>query len=321
MNMKTEKITLAIALAGLITSFVFGALSFFVGWHSYERGQDSPKNVGIRFSDPQQPLYDINRIGGNVSFELKDNERPITNLVSIQTKFANTGTSAIRPSDYAENLSITVNSPWKIIAIENPAQNFQNIVHVEWRKISSNKFEAQPILLNPGELIYAEVFCTNPTLIDNNSVVNTPAPEIKWNGHITNLDHFSYPENPVAREVNRLGGIGIIVELSGKSLVFFIVAFSVCFLTFLILMKRAVMLNFKMARTYFFVLMAALFSQASSEAESTYIFGSLVTDIYGIPNALNIGIIVLNFCVLLALFIIGVVKVKSNNSEILFTER
>ena len=60
------------------------------------------------------------------------------------------------PGDFYEKLNVTVEKPWRIIAVENRPSLPQELA-VKWKRQTDGKFEAEPILLDPGDRIKMNV--------------------------------------------------------------------------------------------------------------------------------------------------------------------
>ena len=80
---------------------------------------------------------------GTLKMKLTFNDIDIKNFYSLNVALSNTGDLPILPGDYASNISMNVNPPWKIIGIFD-APNTQ--LQPEWKKISDQKYEALPQL-------------------------------------------------------------------------------------------------------------------------------------------------------------------------------
>src|SRR5208283_384539 len=110
----------------------------------------------------------LSALGDRIKLSILIDNTPVNNLVLLIGSISNTGSVAIIPSDFYENLSINVDKEWKILL----AKNSTGKEHPVWKKVNDQKFEASPELLNPGDSITVNVYATpnprpNPTPVTN----------------------------------------------------------------------------------------------------------------------------------------------------------
>ena len=101
----------------------------------------------------------------------------------------NSGRIPITPTDYYENLTVSVGKDWKMQLITSELAGPSNSSFV-WTRISENTFEATPKLINPGDafIVSAYVSPADPSNISND------APELTWDGRIENLSRIKVEE-------------------------------------------------------------------------------------------------------------------------------
>jgi len=103
------------------------------------------------------PLSDLSKHGDVVALDLAVAGEPVERLVLASTKITNVGRVPILPSDFHEPLSIAVAPPWRILAVAT-----EYGIDLAWSRRSDERFEAAPVLMNPGDITAPIVYLTYP---------------------------------------------------------------------------------------------------------------------------------------------------------------
>src|SRR5262249_33243534 len=134
---------------GLIVGLLTAAVPAYVTYDTYGRGTIPEKQIELFELTTINPLRDLSVLGRQASFTLKYQDETFRNVSIISAWITNKGRTPILPSDFYENFSVTVTKPWKIVAVEGKP-TFPEI-RAHWKRVSDTRFEADPILLNPGD--------------------------------------------------------------------------------------------------------------------------------------------------------------------------
>jgi hypothetical protein len=202
------------------------------------------------------------------------------------------------PTDFYENLSVTVDRPWKIIAVENK-EFLSPEIRLRWKRVNDTRFEAEPVLLNPGDRVDPVVYLTDTEFVDMGSPTSAAGrkgPVLRWNARIANLRGFSDPPDLLANES------GIVVQLSGWALPFTLFAAVLFQALYMQLLSRAGFLPDWSWRSTSLVLCASLLAFAAAESSATYLFPNYLTRMTGVNHWLNAPWIVAHVFALLFLY-------------------
>jgi len=162
----------------------------------------------------------LSALGDRIKLSILIDNTPVNNLVLLIGSISNTGSVAIIPSDFYENLSINVDKEWKILL----AKNSTGKEHPVWKKVNDQKFEASPELLNPGDSITVNVYATNTQHLTQDQTLHQLQilQELNpiWSAHILNLKSITESTNPIT-EITRdpFSTVAPIVLLYGSALV------------------------------------------------------------------------------------------------------
>lgn len=272
-------------LVGLLAMLATAAVPVYVAYDLWSRGPAPEKKVELNRLTPIDPLRDLSSLGERVSLSLQVEHQTINNLVIAQAFIENVGKTPILPSDYTQPLSVSVKTPWKIVAVANSKPFSSASVQLRWKRVDDFTFEAEPALLNPTDRIATYIYLTNsrPTVGEGSS--SDPKPEVEWKARIVNLRSFYEPPSVFDRAVQQSWGIN--VDLSGWALLFTLGATLLFQALYLHLLLRAGFLRGWSGRSIVLVLAASLVSLAAAECIATYLFGNLLTALNGIDHWLN----------------------------------
>ena len=76
----------------------------------------------------------------------------ISDLEIYSYTLRNTGNSPIRPDDYVEPITVSVEENQRIITVEKDRSNPESMT-VSWKQVDENKFQLNPLLLNPNDSV------------------------------------------------------------------------------------------------------------------------------------------------------------------------
>lgn len=287
---------------GLFTSAIIAAVPVYVTYDVYQKGPSPEKQLELTRVPPINPMSDLSMLGDRVSFSIRLEKTAMNNLVIAQGWLKNAGKAPILPTDFHEPLSVNVDKPWKIVAVEN--KPFPGAVKLKWNRISETRFEADPTLLNPDDRVYALVYLTDTQYLRGEPPRNDEnPPTVRWAARILNLKDFSEPPNPF--EPRSGDFIGVAVRIEGWGLPFTIVSALLFEALYLVLLWRSTWLLPWRWTSMWMVIGASLLSFSAAEAIATYLFGSSLTDIIGlqpIDHWLNAPWIVLHSMLIALLF-------------------
>jgi hypothetical protein len=282
-----------------IMPFVILAMTIYGNYFSQQFGSIPVKQVELDNIAAINPLTDLKLLGDGASLALRVQGQTIDNLYIAQARIINKGKSPIVPSDYIEPITVSVEKPWKIVAVADGA-NIPPSVLLHWKRINDLKFEAAPALLNPGDSITTHIYLTK---IASESLVGKDelTPNIKWSSRIVNLGDF-YTPTPVQMLTDVFGERwGVNVSLYGWSFVFTIVVAVLLQTYYLHLLSNFGFFAIWGSRSIASILVTMLLSFSCSECLATYIFQNFEYRIFGINHWYNLPPILLSVATMIFL--------------------
>jgi len=184
-------------LLTLSAALLTAAVPAYVAYDLWGRGAVPEKRVELNEFLAINPIRDLSSLGDKVSLSFRMGDQTIDNLVIARAWLTNAGTSPILPSDFYQNISVNVEQPWKILAVEH--EKTTSAISFKWKKINDTRFEAEPALLNPGDRIYTNIYLTNTQFKEATAKKEYLDPNIVWNARIVNLRGFTTPPNDLDR--------------------------------------------------------------------------------------------------------------------------
>lgn len=273
-----ERLWQTVALAAvLLTAFVPG----YVTYEVYRRGPSPEKRVEVTTLSTINPMKGLGALGDRITFTLRVEEQTLNNLFISYAFLRNTGSVPIVPTDYHENLSVNVPPPWKIVSVEALGRDTPRGIVLRWKRASDTRFEAEPALLNPGDMVSTTIYLTNTSLktIQDVEKEADKEPTVEWKTRITNLRELSSP--PPKTFTFGMGLSPVYVYLRGASLAFTVVGALLFQALYLLLLDRAGLVERRTWQAVVFVLGASFLSFAAAESSATYIFGDPFTHLFG----------------------------------------
>ena len=102
-------LTLVMALLAIVASS-------YVAYDLHQRGSSPEKHVELSEFSPINLLAGLSGLGDKAVISVTVEGQTFNNIVIKQAYFTNKGNSPIIPSDFYNNLSVSVNTPWKQIS-------------------------------------------------------------------------------------------------------------------------------------------------------------------------------------------------------------
>lgn len=304
---------------GLVVGLMTAAVPAYVAYDTYGRGPIPEKRVELFQQLTVNPLQDLSALGQRASFVLKYQSQTFKNLVISYASITNKGRAPILPSDFYENLSVTVDEPWKIITVEDRGGPGPKM---HWKRVSDKRFEADPTLLNPGDRFDPVVYLTNPKATENhidtsasktNALIPEPdnetpcpgqsppclgTPTLKWNARIANLRGFSSPpEEPLL-------GPDVVVQISGWGVPFTVLAAALFQALYLRLLSRAGFLPKWGWWLMLIIVLTSMLAYAAAESSATYLFPEPLY-LGAVETWMNVPWIVIHVLVIAVLYHLG----------------
>ena len=144
----------------IIVVLLTAVVPAYVAYDLHSFGPVPEKHIQLEQWPPINALRDISP--GGIKIKLTLDDKFINNLFTSQATIRNIGNAPVLPSDYKEKLNVTVNDPWQIVNVSNTFSN--GFVQFHWKKVNNTKFEAEPALLNPGDIVMTTLYITNTKL-------------------------------------------------------------------------------------------------------------------------------------------------------------
>jgi hypothetical protein len=250
----------------LIVALITCAVPAYVSYDLYFRGTVPERQLELDKRTAINPLADLNLKGDRVALKLTVGDRTFDNVVIKSFTLKNSGKTPVVPSDYQEPLSVKVESPWQIIAIETDPL-FEEVA-LKWHRVTDQCFEARPALINPGDYISQKVYLTN-TKYSTAQKLGTDV-DIAIHVRITNMRRFATAPSILDQFK---APIWLAVYLDGPATLFTVVVASVFLLWYLILLQKSGLLARFRFRTYMTIVGLAVLSISVAEVIAYYIFG------------------------------------------------
>jgi hypothetical protein len=274
------------------------AVPTYVAYDLQAKGSAPEKKIEIRKTQTMNLMEDLSALGDKVDLSLRIENQVTDNLFIAKAWLNNVGTAPILPSDYYEKISVNVPTPWKILAVEDE-KGFQSLVNFKWKRISDTKFEAEPALLNPKDMVSTNIYLTNTQFRKKSSADKRPEVKVEWKARIVNMKGFA--EIPSFSIDLKDGGVSI--NLEGWSLAFTIITSMLFLALYLHLMLRAGFIGNINLRGIILIVAAGLLSFAAAESMSTYLYGSFNTKLLGVSHWLNAPWIIAHTIVIISLWL------------------
>jgi len=262
----------------------------------YHRGSTPEKFVTLSDFPPVNPLYTMSSLQQKTPLSVKVGDQTFNNLFVETAILSNSGAAPIVPTDFIEPLSVNVSPPWTIVDVVNLSIE---TVHLKWKRISDQRFEADPFLFNPGDGVVSYIYITNSSGTPQPASDDSAPPKARWETRIINLRAISpRTDDPVSRI--QASNWGITVSLGGWKLLFVLCLWLVFFSLYVYQLNKLRLLWPLTWLSVGSLLLSSLISLCASDSISDYIFTS-IDNLFGVNNRLNVPIVVANIAALLTL--------------------
>jgi hypothetical protein len=261
-----------IAVTSVIAAIIFGVAPIKVAYDLAAKGGVPPKSLKTHVSSAVDPLSDIRRAKNDMTIVLKSGDAQVANLRVRQTWLQNTGKAVILPGDMVEPLSISTSAPWRIITVV-PSAGARNLV--TWTRKSDVEFVTAPTLLNPGDVVWANVYLTKPgdeSATEAADKAEEPDPPLEWHARIANLHAITVEPDRKFDDVSKAMG-PLFSIIWGWGVPFLLLAFASLASLNLLLFARLGWLSPLKPLVLAAFVGTLLLSLGSAEAATTYVFG------------------------------------------------
>jgi hypothetical protein len=274
---------LVVAIIALFTGWVLAG----VAYQTFGRGPIPAKHLLSSNTGAVDILDDLRNAGDAISTSVIDAKgNKIDNIYSSTIYLVNSGSAPILASDFDGKVKLTTKEPWSIITVRNNTES--GLPQFNWRKVNNTELEADPILINPGDLIDSTVYLTS----------GDPKPDVTsgpliWDVRIANLRQIDYTNsNPVAQPTfPEL--LNVRVDYVGNNLLIFLLVFVAYFSAYVYFLSEQGYLSSRLTLVVY-VVAAALFGLFAADVTVTYLTGPFDK----INHALNAPILICNFLLL-----------------------
>ena len=217
--MKASQI--ASKLTGIGLAPLASAAPIYVSYDMLARGSLPEKTLELGQLDPVDPLQDLSQLTDKAALTLKFGKHQVDNVVIIQAYVRNNGKAPILPADFHEPLSVSISSPFRILAVENSTTFYPADVKLKWTSEAPDRFVAASTLFNPGDAAAIIIYATN-TNFDAAKGGEADKAKVEFNVRVVNMK--SLTKAPDLFKTLEAGYWGLIVILSGWSLIYTVVA-------------------------------------------------------------------------------------------------
>jgi hypothetical protein len=251
-------------IVGVLVALATMAIPLSITVEHFEQGEIPEKHVELQMIGPLDPLADLSALAVGTSLKLVVGQSTYSNVVIWHLKLSNRGKSPIKPSDFFENLRISVKPEWQIIGVGD-RHVLSCPIRLKWRRMQATTMEADPFLFNPGDDIAQTIYITSSTRGKPPDSA-TSQPEVS--ARITNLKGFdqikSFWEQPHKQAW---------VYLSLRDVSFLILVACLFLYWYLQLLARNKLLAFSNLIDNILILLAAALSYATAEVVIYYVSG------------------------------------------------
>jgi hypothetical protein len=274
---------LAVAVIALFTGWVLAD----VAYQAFGRGPIPAKHLNSTNTGAVDILDDLRNAGDAINTSVLDAKgKRIDNLYSSLLYLGNSGTSPVVTSDYDGKVKLTTKEPWSFITIRNNSD--VGAPQFNWRKVSNTEFEADPILINPGDFIGSTVYLTSSSPKPDGSAI-----PLIWDVRIANLHEIDYGNSEASTKSEIPQLLNVSVGYVGNYLIVFLLLFIAYLSTYVYYLMTQGYLRSKLMDVVYVVL-SALFSLVAADATVTYISQPFAT----INHTANAPFLICNFLLL-----------------------
>ena len=280
----------------ILVALLTMAVPAYVAYDLYSKGPTPKKQIELHKMPFINPMNDLAALGNEAALSLSIRNQSTNNFIIAKEWIRNTGSAPILPSDYHEKITVNVQKPWKILEVGN-SLDFPSAIAFKWKRINDTKFEAEPALLNPGDIVSTNIYLTYAELNKPSITGRSPTVITEWKARIVNMNDFTivpYYLMEFSKPGSKGNISGIQVFLYGWSLVIVIVISSIFFALYLQLMNLAGLLQDMHIKSILLVVGASLLGFADAESTVYYIVPNDFIEASGINHIANAPWIILH---------------------------
>lgn len=241
----------------VVVSIVSVVVSLYVPYDIYGK-ENQHHSLDIYHTSTSNPSSSLSSLGDEL--ELKLNGSKIENLYIVRYVLINSGDTAILPSDYYEEISLSTIKPWKIIGVVND-NSFPESFELKWNRVSDEKYEITPVLVNSKDNVSISVYVSGGKTTKEEDI------PLVWSARIKNLDDIQLREYLMEIHLEN----GLLVVLSGLALPFTLCFFILLFFVQLFLSIKTKLICYQKIKSVLIVVFMSLLSISTGEILAFYI--------------------------------------------------
>jgi hypothetical protein len=285
--MKANVIQIAQLVVAIIALFT-GWVLYSVAYQTFGRGPIPAKHLSSSNASAISILDDLKNAGDAITTSVVDAKgNKIDNIYNATIYLANSGAAPILSTDFDGKVKLVTKEPWSILTIRNTTES--GTPHFNWHKLSNTEFEADPILINPGDLFSISVYLTSDVAKPDTTKV-----PLNWDVRIANLSQIDYPSSDdLAAQPSFPELLHVRVDYVGNYVLIFLILFSAYLSVYVYYLMEKGFFSSRLLHVIY-VVGAALLALVATDVTVTYLTGPFDK----INHAMNAPILIANFLVL-----------------------
>jgi hypothetical protein len=276
--------------AGAVVGITTTVVSVWLAYDLLAKGPIPEKRLDLSRPLISNPLRDLAPLGDTAKATIVLDNDTVENLFVASTSLQNAGQSPILPSDYFENLSVSVEAPFKILSVTSG----EGPVQLRWNRVSDQRFEAEPALLNPSDSVFVQVYLTDGANRPELRAAVFPDIPITWAARITNLPAIT---EPVPSLSLTSGGGFVVIHVVDWWATFLVAVALVFFVGYVQLMGASALLPTLRPLSLGLLVGASLLSFAAAESITHLLSGGYLPGLLSPWNALNGTVLLIHLAV------------------------
>jgi hypothetical protein len=279
-NVRAAYVTAFLAVAGSLGGVIY---TTFAQRDIAAAGPIGEKQLSVAPGMPSDPLIVALAQPYPFTVTFKMDGKEMTNLRVVHSTITNVGRSPIEVADTFKPLSVSVSSPWQLLAVVNSQATTQQSISPTWTRVDDRTMAFEPLLINPGDHIDVDVFATDPQASSDKALDN---PEMKWDARIRGMRSLIIAEDSFLTFLNRprpevFPYIQIMQESPG--VLFTLIVGPLGQALYILLLHALNLLRPNLA-TLALLVGTAFVSYCAAESYATYIFPTVLTAMSGVGN-------------------------------------
>ncbi len=211
-----------------VAQLVVAVTALFSGWviamvavKTFARGPQPEKHLYSQTINSPNALDDLRQAHEVVTYSVVDAKgNTLENMYSLVVTLKNIGTAPILATDFFGKVRLTTKDPWVILTINGVSQT--GAPSFTWHKLDNTTFEAEPVLINPGDEFTNVVYMTSTKPQED----LIPSPPITWDMRVVNMDHIDYGGSSTSASPLIPQLINVSVSYVGNSVLTLLIIFS-----------------------------------------------------------------------------------------------